>query len=130
MNSDSHFPSVSWTRRHRRGPRVLACSIAFVLGTVLAAGCGGPQAGAENVELISALRTAASARNPQWLEAAGKVIDERRAAGQISDPAYAAFQAIIEKARAGQWQEAERDAVAFQKAQRPTREQVERLRRG
>lgn len=90
-------------------------------------GCGGPQAGAENVELISSMRTAVSAQNPEWLEANVKVINERHAAGQLSDAAYKTFQAIITKAQAGEWKAAEQDAIAFQKAQRPTGEQVQRL---
>jgi hypothetical protein len=129
MNSDSPTPTLVRIGLPGGRPRARVLSIALVLSAVLAAGCGGPHAGAENVELISSLRTAASARNPEWLEANVKVIDERHVAGQISEVAYAAFRAIIEKAQAGQWREAERDAVAFQKAQRPTREQVERLRR-
>lgn len=89
-------------------------------------GCAKPQAGAENVELISSLRTAVSAQNPEWLEANVKAINERHAGGHMSDSAHEAFQAIIEKAQAGEWKEAEQDAIAFQKAQRPTDEQMGR----
>jgi hypothetical protein len=47
----------------------------------------------------------------------------------MSEVEYRAFSAIIAKAKAGHWKEAEQDAVAFQKAQRPTAEQIERLPR-
>jgi len=90
-------------------------------------GCGPPQAAPQNQQLISSLRTALSAQNTDWLEQNVKLLEERRTAGQVSDEELEAFQAIIEKARAGQWKEAEEDAIAFQKAQRPTREQIERV---
>ncbi|MGE0610563.1 MAG: hypothetical protein AB7O62_25970 [Pirellulales bacterium] len=54
-------------------------------------------------------------------------IETRRAEGQMPDAEYEAFQSIIAQAQAGQWVEAERASIAFQKAQRPTREQVERV---
>ena len=38
-------------------------------------------------------------------------------------------QAIIEEARAGNWREAEEEALALQQAQRPAGEQVERVSR-
>lgn len=85
-------------------------------------GCAKPQAGAENVELISSLRTAVSAQNPEWLDANVNVIDERHSGGHLSDSAHETFHAIIDKAKAGEWKEAEQDAIAFQKAQRPTGE--------
>ena len=106
----------------------IAATVSLLLA-VYAAGCGQPQAGAENVELISSLRTAISAQNLEWLEANLKIIDERHTAGQLSDAAYKTFQAIITKAEAGKWNEAEQDAIAFQKAQQPTREQIERATR-
>lgn len=98
-------------------------AIVFLLLVASFVGCAKPQAGAENVELISSLRTAVSAQNPEWLEANVRAIDERHAAGHISDPAHEAFQAIIEKAQAGEWKKAEQDAIAFQKSQRPTGEE-------
>lgn len=101
--------------------------VVLVASAVCVAGCGPPQAAPQNQQLISSLRTALSAQNPEWLEQNVKLLEERRAADQVSDEELEAFQAIIEKARAGQWKEAEEDAIAFQKAQRPTREQIERV---
>lgn len=94
---------------------------------VTVAGCGPPQASPPNRQLIASLRTALSAQNPDWLEQNARILDERRAAGQASEDEFAAFQAIIQQARAGQWKEAERQVMAFQKAQRPTREEVESI---
>jgi len=95
---------------------------------VTVAGCGPPQASPPNRQLIASLRTALSAQNPEWLEKNAKILEERRAAGQTSEEEFAAFQAIIQQARAGQWKEAERQVMAFQKAQRPTDEEVGSIR--
>lgn len=92
-------------------------------------GCGKPQASPVNRQLIASLRTAVNTRNAEWLEKNAKILDERRAAGQTSDNEYRQFQSIIERARAGNWKAAEREVIAFQKAQRPTREEVEKARR-
>ena len=81
------------------------------------------------MELISSLRTALSARNPQWLDENEAVIEKRHTAGQMRDDEYAAFKKIVERARSGDWKEAERGCLAFQRAQRPTPEQIERVRR-
>ena len=70
-----------------------------------------------------------SAKNTEWLEQNIERIEKRRAARQMSDEEHAEFQAIIAKARAGDWQGAERDSVRFQKAQRPTPEQIEQVTR-
>jgi hypothetical protein len=96
---------------------------------ICAGGCGPPQASPPNRQLIASLRTALSAQNPDWLEQNAAILQERRAAKEVLDDEFAAFQAIIETARAGQWKEAEGQAIAFQKAQRPTREQVEQVER-
>jgi len=79
-------------------------------------GCGPPQASPQNRQLIASLRTALSSPNPDWLEQNAKILEDRRAAGQASEAEFAAFQAIIAKAQEGQWKEAERQVMAFQKS--------------
>jgi hypothetical protein len=111
-----------------RRPKRFALT-AIALGFLLLPGCGYPAAAEDNMELISALRTALSARNPKWLDENDAVIEKRHAAGQMGDDEYAAFKKIIERARSGEWQDAERSCMAFQRAQRPTPEQIERVRR-
>jgi hypothetical protein len=91
-------------------------------------GCGPPQASPENLQLIASLRTALSAQNSDWLEQNAKLLQERRAAGEVTDEEFETFQAIIQKAREGQWEEAEAQVTVFQKAQRPDREHVEAIR--
>lgn len=71
----------------------------------------------EHVELIAALRTACSSKRTDRLDKAVKVIDDRHAAGEMTDAEHDAFQEIIKKARAGQWKEAEAATFDFQKAQ-------------
>ena len=100
--------------------------VAWGLSTIL--GCGRPQAAPQNRQLISSLRTALSARNTDWLDKNEAILEERRAAGEVSDDEYEEFQAIIAKARAGKWEEAELESIAFQKAQRPTPEEIERVK--
>ncbi|NLE39507.1 MAG: hypothetical protein GX621_15910 [Pirellulaceae bacterium] len=97
---------------------------AWVLAVLLAAltaagGCGQPQVGRENLELLASLRTALSAQNVEWLDKNAAIIETRRDEGQLSQETHARLAAMVEKARAGQWKEAERELVAFQKAQRP-----------
>jgi hypothetical protein len=94
---------------------------------VLMVGCGRPQVAPQNLRLTASLRTALSAKNNEWLEQNVTAIEERRTAGQMSDDEYAAFQAIIAQAKAGEWEAAEQEAVKLQKAQRPTQGQVEAL---
>jgi len=101
--------------------------LATVTLALLVVGCGQPQAAPQNRQLITSLRTAISARNSEWLQKNAEVLEERRAAGNVSDDEYETFQAIIDKAKAGKWDDAEQDAIAFQKAQRPTREEIERV---
>jgi len=99
--------------------------LATVTLALLVVGCGPPQAAPQNRQLITSLRTAISARNSQWLERNAEVLEERRAAGNVSDEEYETFQAIIDEAKAGKWDDAEQDAIAFQKAQRPTDEEID-----
>lgn len=99
----------------------------LLLAAVLS-GCGRPQVEPDNLPLIASLRTALSARDSEWLEQNAQLVDERHQGGQMSDKVYETFQAILEEARAGNWRDAEEDTLAFQKAQRPTDEQIEQVR--
>ena len=103
---------------------------ATVAVLLLVVGCGPPQVAPQNQRLIASLRTAISARNSQWIEKNAELLEERRAAGTVSDEEYETFQAIIDKAKAGKWEDAEQEVLAFQKAQEPTREQIDRVKKG
>jgi hypothetical protein len=101
--------------------------VSLLLAATFVGGCGYPQAAPNNLRLITTLRTALSARNTEWLDQNVALMEERRQAGEMSDDEYDAFQSIVAQARAGEWEEAERAAVKFQKAQRPTDEQIRRV---
>ena len=91
---------------------------ALLLGFLVLAGCGGPSdEERENRKAFEFLLTAVSMKNVKELEKDAKRIDERHAAGKLSDARHRDLQGIIEKARAGDWGEAERMAYAFREAQ-------------
>lgn len=94
------------------------------LAVALTVGCGYPNAEPANQELTVSLRTALSARNEEWLTANESIIDKRHADKQMGDAIHAVFRAIIAQARSGDWAGAERETLQFQRAQRPTAEQV------
>ncbi len=111
-----HGPSSS--ERFRAGAR--NAKFALAAGALLVAGCGGPpQVGADNLRLVDSLRTAISARRGDWLEENAQRVAERHEAGQMDDKQFAAFEAIIAQARAGEWPQAEVAVVDLAKAQRP-----------
>ncbi len=109
--------------------RTTVLAVALLLVATMLWGCGRPQVAPKNLHLIASLRTALSTRNPEWLEQNAEIISQRHQGGKMSDDEYEAFQDILDAARAGDWQDAEHDAIAFQKAQRPTAEQVQRVSR-
>ena len=113
--------------KHNTNALAMWLAMGLILSMII--GCDRPQAAPQNRELITSLRTAVSARKTDWLEQNVKILEERRAAGKVSDAEYEEFQVIIAKARAGKWEAAEREAIAFQKSQQPTREEIERVTR-
>lgn len=99
----------------------------FALATL--AGCGGPpQISRGNQKLISALRTATSARQVPWLDECAKQVEQGKAAGTISEAEAGAFDEIISLARSGDWKQAEEKAAQLGAAQQPTAEDLERLK--
>jgi hypothetical protein len=79
------------------------------------AGCGGGPSAREigNARAFEALLTAVSLRNRAEFERDAMLIDKRHASGELSEARNQDLQAIIEKARAGDWASAERQAYAF-----------------
>lgn len=91
---------------------------AFLFCLLVLAGCGGPsEEERENRKTFEFLLTAVSLKNVKELEKDAKRIEARHAAGKLSDARHRDLQGIIEKARAGNWGEAERLAYAFREAQ-------------
>jgi hypothetical protein len=94
--------------------RVLATLIGLV--TTLP-GCGGgpSQRELKNAQAFEALLTAVSLKHEKEVENDAKLIDERHAAGELSDGKHRELAEIIEKARAKDWVGAETRAYEFRK---------------
>ena len=103
--------------------------VACALVSLFVAGCGGPpQVAPANRRLISGLRTAVSSQQMQWVDEAAKQLEEGKADGTVSDAEYAEFSAIITLAHEGKWKEAEAETIRLGEAQRPTAEEIERVK--
>ncbi|MDD3469790.1 MAG: hypothetical protein PHE53_07405 [Thermoguttaceae bacterium] len=99
--------------------------VSFLLcGMLWMVGCGKPQLEPHNIHLTASLRTAISTRNIDWLTQNIEEIESRRACEQMGEREYAALMSIIAKAQSGDWEAAEHEILALQKAQRPTKEQM------
>jgi hypothetical protein len=68
-----------------------------------------------NARAFEALLTAVSLKNKAELEKDAKVIDDRHAAGELSDANCAILREVIAKARSGDWRSAESRAYEFRK---------------
>ncbi len=117
---------MSIPRQTRQKWRVLL--VPPTLAAAMMIGCGrGPQVSSANREIVVSLATAVSARETKWLESNAELIEKQRADGKCSDAEYAAFQDIIAKARAGDWDAAQTAAYDLRDAQEPTAEDVKHL---
>ena len=112
--------------RMKRNTNTAGRWLAIVSVAAAVTGCGRPQAASDNRQLIASLRTAVNTRNTEWLDKNAEIVEERRQAGQMGDAEYEEFQSIIAKARAGEWEEAEREVIKFEKAQRAIPEDMQR----
>lgn len=104
-------------------------ALSLVVAAIAIPGCGEPQVDSTNRELVLRLATATSARDQERLEAAAAEIDRRRIEGTIDDAVLQAFEAIIEAARSGDWEYARRRSYALRDGQRPSNEDLDRVRR-
>ncbi|MFQ3592752.1 MAG: hypothetical protein SNJ82_06115 [Gemmataceae bacterium] len=77
-----------------------------------------PPSSAESLKLLAALRTACAGQNSAQLEAVEQKADQARAQGRLQPAEYEALRRIWQQAREGNWQQAEADCLAYQKAQR------------
>ena len=107
----------------RRRMRPMAALLALI------AGCGSPQVASENRDLVESVVTAVSAKNTDWLAANERKIAERQAAGKLASSEASAFDAILAKARAGDWDAAADLAYRLRDAQAPTAEDRDRVAR-
>jgi hypothetical protein len=87
-----------------------------VLGiAVLASGCDGRPIPIlrDNRRVLDAILTAITLKNARLLEEDAELAKTRLAAGQLTADEYAGMEAVIRKARAGDWAGAEREGYAF-----------------
>ncbi|HTU26179.1 MAG TPA: hypothetical protein VMF30_12315 [Pirellulales bacterium] len=88
----------------------------LVLLLLLAGGCGGPtEVDRDNGRVSIEIQTAVTLKNPRLLEASAARAKDRHDAGLLADADYDALRQIVEKARAGSWQDAEGEAAAFRR---------------
>ena len=71
----------------------------------------------DNLKYIQLLRTAVSARNPEWLGKVASAVDQRLASGTMSSSEHAHFASLIAMARGGEWKEADVACFRFEEAQ-------------
>jgi hypothetical protein len=85
------------------------------------AGCRPPQVLGDDdcFSTVDALWTAVTARSPQLLESTADDLRGLRDAGRLSPEGHEALDAIIIKARGGQWEPAAHELKAFIQGQRP-----------
>lgn len=106
---------------------LFACALAASLAI---SGCGGaPHVSPGNYRLINALRTATSSKQIAWVDESAKQIEEAKANGTLTDAEYAEFQSIIRLARDGKWKAAEAETIRLGKAQKPTPEEIGRMKK-
>jgi hypothetical protein len=98
---------------HVYGRGLRAIVFASIVLTLI--GCSGEPSEREvkNARAFEALLTAVSLKNPKELEQDARLIDERHAAGEMSDGRYKEIREIIDKARAKDWAGAEKRAYEF-----------------
>ncbi len=94
--------------------RVCSCLLVLLI-PVAAAGCGSEpsQREVQNARAFEALLTAVSLRHAKELENDARVIEDRHAAGALSEESYRQLSQIVSAARAKDWAGAEKQAYQF-----------------
>jgi len=101
----------------------------LILLALVVTGCGRvQQIDPSNRRLMQGLQTAVSSKKVEWLDGTVKLIEEKYAAGDLSDEEYDAFQVIVERARSGDWDGAQKDAFALSEGQKPTAEDLQKIK--
>ena len=89
------------------------CAVALPL-VLLAAGCGKPTAqDRDNRRVVDCVLTAVTLHNPRLLEDDANWAARRHDDGLLSDEEYQGLNAVIDKARQGDWLAAEEDGYRF-----------------
>lgn len=95
----------------------------FALALVLAVlaclgGCGQPSEEArQNRRLLDAVLTAVTMKSRKELDKDEALLDKRHSQGQLSDKPYQTLKASIEKARSGNWGQAEEELYKYRESE-------------
>jgi hypothetical protein len=96
---------------HVRGP-----ALGLLVGLMLV-GCGGPSdREIKNRRELEALLTAIALKNKKELHKDIKRIEDRHSSGDLSDGSYKSLREIIDKAQAGDWSGAEKQAYELRES--------------
>ncbi len=89
----------------------------FCCSSLALAGCGEPSVRElKNRRELEALLTAISLKNKKELDKDIQRIEDRHTSGELSDASYKDLQAIIKKARDGDWAGAEKQAYELRES--------------
>ena len=106
---------------------VFGCFLLFVVCLLI--GCGhAPQMSAPNRKILEALQSAVSSKKLEWIEAVVTQVAEKRTSKEMSDAEFTAINAIITKAKSGDWKGAQIDSFALSEGQRPTSQDLAMLK--
>jgi hypothetical protein len=126
--ANTTLPPAEGGRRRQPGEGLHNFRLWCALSVLLLTGCGSTQLSAPNRHLLAALQTAISAKNTEWLGGVEKQVAEQRAKGAMSEAEFKAIDSILREAKAGQWETAQSRVFALSEAQRPTAEDLARVR--
>jgi hypothetical protein len=101
---------------HRRGRGRITTGLLLV--ALVLSGCGEPSVRElKNRRELEALLTAITLKDRKELDRDIRRIEDRHASGELSDVGYKDLEAIIEKARDGDWSGAEKRAYELRESQ-------------
>jgi hypothetical protein len=107
--------TIAQSGRQSRGCRARTSWLALLLVTLV--GCGEPSVRElKNRRELEALLTAIALKNKTELERDVKRIEDRHDSGELSDEGYKDLEAIIKKARSGDWAGAEKQAYELRES--------------
>ncbi len=91
------------------------CGFLFML-TLLFPGCSAPtEVERGNRRVVDAILTAIAMKNTNWLDDDAKLVEQRYLDGQLTDDEYEQLSSVIEIAKTGDWQAAEKAGYKFRK---------------
>lgn len=100
-----------------QGLRVYCVGCLLLALALAACGCSGPsEADRHNRRLVDAILTAITMKNVNWLDDDAALAESGLAAGELAEEDYEELLAIIDLAREGNWQAAEKTGYEFRQA--------------